>query len=478
MPSRLNRSIPMPQPRTLRRFLLLLRSNWISSLGAALVFLSVLGTVSAFYMQATGGWAGPYLGIVTTLVLPALFVLGLLLVPFGLLLYRGKLEKRMEELTERPLYLARAIVLLTLVNFAGLALLGYGGVTFMSSNQFCGEVCHEVMEPEYVAYQDSPHANVDCVACHVGPGAESMIRSKINGVHQLIGTITDDYSRPIPTPVHQLRPATETCENCHWPEKYLGTKLVLRNRYRENETNTAFTNVLLMRTGGTGPDGTPTGIHWHTNPQNKVEYVATDYARSDIPWVQVTRPDGSVEVFTREGFEGSEPPQGERRLMDCNDCHNRAAHHFESIADALDRDLAAGLISRRIPLIRRNGREILEQDWSRDNATEGIRGALRERYGDASGQLDPEMEPLLDQATERLSSIWMRNIYPERKLLWDSYPSHKSHDGCYRCHGGQHRSVAAQDRVITNACDKCHVVLSHEESDPPVLQSLGLRAEK
>jgi len=51
---------------------------------------------------------------------------------------------------------------------------------------------------EYTAYQNSAHARVACVQCHIGPGAEWYVKSKINGAYQVYSVMFEKYSRPIP----------------------------------------------------------------------------------------------------------------------------------------------------------------------------------------------------------------------------------------------------------------------------------------
>jgi hypothetical protein len=457
---------------TLRRIHLLLRSNWISSTGAASATLALLAFVTLVALNLWGDFGGPYVGLLTVVVLPVVFVGGLALIPLGLFLYRRRLAERLERLADRPLPLARAVAALTLVNFAGIGTLGLGGASYMNSVEFCGTACHSAMQPEFVTFADSPHSRVACVACHVGPGAGSYIESKVNGAKQLWHYLRDTYQRPIPTPVEHLRSARETCEGCHWPEKYLGTKLLVRPHYRDDDAVTQYVNVVLMRTGGKRPDGEVTGIHWHTHPDATVEYLATDSGRRQIPWVKVKKPDGSEDLFTVPGVDPANPPAGARRVMDCNDCHNRAAHAFESPGPALDAAIAAGLVSRRLRGIKRIGLEALLKDWTRDGARDGIRRHLQQEYARA-GLLDEAHRQLLEGASDVLARIWLRNIYPDRGVRWDTYVDFNSHDGCFRCHDGQHRN--AQGKVLTQECDACHVVLSEEQEDPAILQSLGLQ---
>jgi hypothetical protein len=330
------------------------------------------------------------------------------------------------------------------------------------------------MEPEYVTYLDSAHCRVACVDCHIGTGAESFLRAKINGVGQLVHYVRGDYSRPVPTPVADLAPAAETCEGCHWPEKYLGTKLIVKPRFREDEEVSAATDVLLMRTGGTRADGESVGIHWHVHPEAIVEYVARDAERMDIPWVRVRQPGKPERVFTREGADRAQPA-GELRRMDCNDCHNRSAHPFDDPADAVDRAIAAGLISRELPYVKKHALELLKIEATREAAPEAIRRGLLERYAGA-GTLDQPTLQRVERAADALVVIRQRNVYPHLKLGWNTHRDLRSHDGCFRCHDGQHRDE--QGQVITHNCDACHVVLSEDERDPAILETLGLRGNR
>ena len=474
-----------PRLGTLGRLHRLLRSNWITSTGAALMTLAVFGFATLAGMHVMGGaWAGPYVGIAMTLVAPLVFVLGLLLVPAGLLLFRRQLNERLAAMTHKPPFLPRAVVVLTAINFAAVGTVGYSGVHYMESVQFCGKACHHVMGPELVAFERSPHSRVECVKCHIAPGAQGFIEAKLNGTKQLLGVLLDDYRRPIPTPVHDLASARVTCEQCHWPEKYLGTKLKVKPHFRTDEKVSGYTNVLLMRTGGTRPDGKAVGIHWHTHPDAVVEYVATDEQRTQIPWLRIVRPDGTQETFAVPGVAHEPPPAGELRRMDCNDCHNRSAHAFELPGDALDVAFANGLLPRDLPFLKRHAMAALEAEWTRENAPEGIRQHLQAAYAEDGG-IDELRRRKLEGAIEQVTDIWMRNIWPERKLGWNAYPDLATHFGCFRCHDGQH--VSASGRTVfgprlmpdglpirDGSCDKCHVVLSENEEDPAILDTFGL----
>jgi hypothetical protein len=455
---------------TLRRLHGLIRSNWLSSFGAALMTLAVFGLVTLFALHSVAGgqWAGPYMGLVFTIVLPAVFVAGLVFVPLGILVYRRRVRERIATMVDKPMSLVRAVVALTAINFAAVATIGYGATSYMSSSEFCGKACHAAMQPEYDTWLQSVHNRIGCVPCHVEPTARGFVAAKVNGTRQLIDFLRDDYERPIPTPIHGQVPAEATCETCHWPEKYLGTKIKVLPHYRTDEQVTGYTNVLLMRTGGTRPDGESVGIHWHVHPSATVRFFATDAKMLDVPVVEVLKPDGQQDVFTVAGVDPAKLPAGRWRAMDCVDCHNRVGHHFELPDEALDKAIASGLVARELPGIKAQALAALEKPWTRANAADGIRDHLRSAYR----ALDAQGQQRLDRTMEQVVRIWLRNVYPDRGVTWGTYPSLSSHTGCFRCHDGKHANAAG--KVISNECKLCHTVLSENEENPAVLETFGI----
>ena len=157
--------------------------------------------------------------------------------------------------------------------------------------------------------------------------------------------------------------------------------------------------------------------------------------------------------------------------MDCNDCHNRSGHDFDEPRDAVDRAIAAGLIPKDLPWIKKWGVEVLREERSRAMAEQSIRDALTARYTEA-GLLDDALAPKVERAAAQLTKIWLRNVFPERAQTWGTYTDLRSHAGCFRCHDGKH--VDAAGEVLTNRCDACHVVLSEEQEDPAILETLGI----
>jgi len=458
---------PARHRSTIHHLVLLVRSNWISTTGALISLFGLLSLIVSLYMDHAGVWTGPYLGLLTVMVFPALLFGGGALVPVGLVLYRKHLNERIEHLSDKPVYLVRAVIVITILNVLALGTLGSTGVHYMSSTEFCGATCHEVMAPEANTHALSPHAKVDCVACHVGPGAESYIKAKLNGTKQLYEVLTKTYHRPVPAPIEGRRTAKETCETCHWSQIYHGTKLSVYTHFRDDKEVTPYTSVLLMKTGGVHSDVKATGIHWHIHPKSIVDYVAIDEKLMEIPWVHVKRPDGSEATFVAEGVTRAGPPEGERRQMDCIDCHNRAAHDFETAEEVVDAGILEEKISRKIPFMRKYALAALQKPWTSENVVPGLLQDLLRSTG-GEGSLDKKQLPLLEMAATYLVESWRRNVYPEMKIEWGTYKSLQSHEGCYRCHDDKH--VDDKGNKISKDCSLCHEVLSNEEPDPEVLK--------
>jgi formate-dependent nitrite reductase cytochrome c552 subunit len=311
------------------------------------------------------------------------------------------------------------------------------------------------MNPEFVTYQRGSHARVDCVDCHVGAGAQSFVKAKINGTHQLIAYTLTDYKRPIETPIKNLRPAQEICEKCHWPEKFHGNIDVSYEHFLTDRGNTPYSVRMLMRVNTTKAGSPAGGIHWHVNQDEKVEYFALDEKRQDIPWMRVTdRRDGTARVYRVESFKG-EPPADQIRTMDCMDCHNRPAHSFPTFNDAVEKSLAGGALSLKLPNIKREAVKALLQKeiTTTEGAPQKIADYLNAKYPGA-----PELAATITE----LQRIYSVSIFPERKADWRVYPNnigHKDWPGCFRCHDDKHKTAQGQT-VRSSDCNSCHTILA------------------
>jgi nitrate/TMAO reductase-like tetraheme cytochrome c subunit len=406
----------------------------------------------------------PYLGILCYVVAPSFLALGIAVALFGVWRQRREIARHRGQGLPAPLNIdlsrkrdRRILALFVCGAFVYLGLTAVGSYqtyVYTESDSFCGMVCHSVMGPEMTAYQRNPHARVACVDCHVGEGAKSYISSKVNGVHQLIAITFNTYPRPIPVPIRNLRPARDTCERCHWPEKFSGNMDRTVARYLADDANSPYAVRLLLKVGGSGTaHGKPGGIHAHASLDTKVEYFATDPQRQVIPWVRVTDKVGTVTVYRNKGFKGDPDPR-QIRLMDCIDCHNRPAHRYSSPNDAVDEAIYLGRIDRSLPAIKRTAVDLLSQPYpSRAAGESGISGALRKKYAGAQG---------IDGAVEAVLTVYRSNFFPEMKVDWSKYPDNNGHldfPGCFRCHDEKHVTAAGQHMPATK-CDSCHVILA------------------
>jgi len=443
--------------------------NPIALAGAFLATIGALFFLIFFLLELMGLHTNPYMGIVFFLILPGVFVFGLLLIPFGL--WRDRVRRRAGNGAElvwpridfnnpRHRNTAFIVVLATFANVLIVSLAAYSGVHYMDSNEFCGQVCHTVMEPEFSAFQEGPHSRVGCVQCHIGPGAPWFVQAKISGLRQVLAVNLNTFSRPIPSPVHNLRPARETCEQCHWPEKFHGDKVKIIREFGADEANTESTTTLQIHVGG-GSDklSIATGIHWHMNVANVIEYIATDEKRQVIPWVKITDRSGNSREYTAEGVTQADLDKGERRTMDCVDCHNRPGHSFDPSADkAVNRALAMGLIPRTLPFVKREATAALGESYpSSQVADEKIAQRLREFYRANYNQVYMGKRQDVERAVTGTQALYKRNIFPAMNVGWGTYPDnigHMNFPGCFRCHDENHKTKTG--KTIGQDCSLCH----------------------
>jgi hypothetical protein len=343
---------------------------------------------------------------------------------------------------------------------------GYQAYQFTESVTFCGQVCHSVMEPEYTAYRTSPHARVPCVECHIGPGAEWFVKAKLSGAYQVYSVLFNKYSRPIPTPIENLRPAQETCEHCHWPAKFWGEQLVTRVHFSSDRSNTRREVSLLMKTGGGSVQGLGHGIHWHMNIANKVSYVAADPRRQVIPWVRLEGPDGRVTEFvsTENPMTREQLARAETRRMDCMDCHNRPSHVYLPPGRAVDFSLLAGRIPADLPFIKKVAVDAMVKPYATTAEAEaGIAETIQGFYRQEYPEQVRAWEPRIATAIQEVTLAYRENFFPHMKVDWQAYPNnvgHKEFPGCFRCHDGKH--VSQDGRVISQECGACHDFLEQQ----------------
>jgi hypothetical protein len=442
--------------------------NPLTMFGGWLTTVSAILFLAVFLADLVGLRTNPYMGIVFFLALPGCFLLGLTLMPLGIVRSRRHARRGqaapvvtwpvIDLNTPYTRKIAGLMIALTTANIVLISLAAFRGVEYMDSPAFCGEVCHVVMQPEFAAYREGPHARVACVACHIGPGAPWFVQSKLSGTRQLFAVALKTYPEPIPSPVENLRPARDTCEQCHWPEKFTGDRIRQIREYAEDEANTETTTTLQLHVGS-GSDSTGAhGIHWHMAPSTRVTYVTTDPKREKIVWVEVADRTG-VRTFKAEGVTDEQLAKGERREMDCMDCHNRPSHRFDSKPErAVNEAVALGRIPKTLPFVRREAVAALKTAYSsQEAAASGIATRLTAFFDQQLGRETAARKSEIAKAIAATQDIYRRNVFPAMKVTWGTYANNIGHtdfDGCFRCHDDTKKT--ADGRVIGQDCGLCH----------------------
>jgi hypothetical protein len=456
-------------------------NNPTTLIGSGLTTASAVTLI--FYWIAslmTGTFQNPYLGLIFFLGLPALFILGLVLIPLGMWLRRkallrtGPLPETYPELRlSDPVFRHGVVivVLATAVNLAIVSTATYRGVTYMDSASFCGQSCH-VMAPQWAAYQESPHSHVACVDCHVGSGMQAYVQAKVNGTKQLIEVAFNTYPRPITATLNVLRPARATCEQCHTPARFAGDRMLVLTAFGDDEANTPSRTVLVLHLGGIDSLRRQTGIHGaHLN---HFTYIATDSTNQKIIAVSKPNADGSVTQFVDSTWTG--PIKGVEREMDCMDCHNQATHVFMTAEQALDDFMVAGSPSPDLPFVHKQGLQLIQAAYrTPDEAAQKITGGLTDFYRTQYPEVWNKQRAKVDDAARTLVSIYKRNVFPSVKVTWGTYPNnigHMDYPGCFRCHDANHTAKSGQ--TLSNDCSLCHNLLAVQETNPKILSTLGL----
>jgi hypothetical protein len=441
----------------------------LSIAGMVLTTMSAVVFLVVFLADLFGMHTNPYLGIAFFLILPGIFVFGLILIPLG-----AWIERRRRASGKKPSNpewpridlnnadhrrAAIAIFALTIVNIVIVSLASYRGVVYMDSVQFCSQSCHGVMKPEATAHQDGPHARVACVECHVGSGATWFARSKLSGTRRLLAVAFHTYPRPIPAPVQDLRPARDTCEQCHWPAKFLGDKSQRIVEYGDDEKNTESVTTLQMHVGGTERRGAATGIHWHADAATEIDYISTDDTRQVIPYVRVKDRSGAVREYFAPGLTPEQLAKGERRRMDCVDCHNRPSHRTAPTPErAVNVAMARTEIPSSLPFVRREAVKVLKASYpTEDVATDAIAKGLRDFYRGSYQAIYVARRQDVEAAVTGAQQIYRRNVFPEMNVQFGTYPDNVGHmdfPGCFRCHDNNH--TTKDGRKISQDCETCH----------------------
>jgi nitrate/TMAO reductase-like tetraheme cytochrome c subunit len=424
----------------------------------------------------------PYLGILLFGLLPMIFFAGLVLIPLGIWWRRRQMAAAGR--TVAPLAInwqnpawRKLVIVFTVATVANLIIGSsflLAGVHYMESNNFCGAACH-VMYPENEQYKISAHSNVDCVACHVDEGLGGFVQAKTNGTVQLIHTVFNTYPKPVPTPVHNLPPVENMCLKCHSMNQNYGSQLIVRKGFAEDDGAPTAT-VLNMHVGGGGNTKGAHGAHLNGIT---IEY-ASDEKREKIAWVRMRRADGAVREYATADWNAGKRAGFETRTMNCVDCHNRAAHSFESPERALNQAMVLGRIDHTLPGIRKRGIELLKATYpSHEVARQQISTNLAEFYVKNHPAVAKERAKQMDQAAAALYDIYSRNVWPQYNLTWGSRVNHLGHNdspGCFRCHGAD--LTSADGLQITQDCSTCHEAVAMDEKNAEILKTLGIAQQK
>lgn len=446
-----------------------LHRNGLSFFGLLVAAIGLILIVFTLLLSYSFHEPSPYIGIFAFMLFPGVVGFGLVLFVFGL--WREKRRRHRcgkEDPLPFPLLdlndttIQKKCCIALILGTTGIifgAYLLYNTFAWTESVPFCGALCHTPMEPEYVAYQSSPHARVKCVECHVGTGVSWFVKSKLSGLYQVYAVATGSYPRPIPTPIDNLRPSRETCEECHWPGKYLGTKLRQRPYFRYDEKNTAEQISMGVKIGGRLFQS----IHFaHIADPKEINFVALDRAETQIPWVKVTRHDGSTEEYVSLDFQGAaeELTAAPKIKMDCLGCHNRPAHIFWTPTLGVDVLMTAKRISPDLPWIKRVAVDALIEEYpDRDSAHKGLRQTLTSFYENEYPKVYLEQKQELESAIEAVIFIYDRNVFHDMKVNWTTYADnigHKNWPGCFRCHDDRH--VSESGKVLSRDCSSCHTM--------------------
>jgi NapC/NirT cytochrome c family, N-terminal region len=454
--------------------------NWISLAGATIVLISLFMIIFLFTVTVILHKQAAYLGLLVYILLPGIMIAGLLIIPLGMYLKIRREKKAgvcampgwphidLNDLHQRN---AAFIFIVGTIFFLFISAVGsYNAFEYTESVSFCGTLCHAVMKPENVAHQNSAHARVSCVACHVGPGVDWYVRSKMSGLYQVYAVASNNFPRPIPTPIENLRPARAVCEQCHWPQKFYAQQYLVRTHYLQDRDNSRWDIGLDLKVGPPEQGGGYlSGIHWHVNPHVQIEYVAADERREHLPWVRFTNLDtGEVKVFqdTENPLTPGELTTAKMRVMDCLDCHNRPSHRYRSPNEFLNLAMTGGELPADLPEFKARATELCAKEYSTSEEalaaiSQGLESLYRDQYPDVWQQRRADVK----HAVSVVQSAFVRNIFPEMKVSWKAYPDHSAHlesNGCFRCHNGRHHTDSGE--VISKDCNLCHNIV---DQGPP-----------
>ena len=332
-----------------------------------------------------------------------------------------------------------------------------------NTSEFCADVCHAVHPEEPTAYQESYHAEVKCVECHMG--RVSTLRKivlKASHARHLPETLFRQYGRP--TEAETLIPPDQSCERCHWPPSFHGNTVRELNHYQQDRENTLIRSYLVLRTGSGGARirDLGEGIHWHV--ANEVRYIATDAHQEDIRWVQASFPDGRVVEYNdvTNPLSADEIASLDAETMSCVDCHNQVGHPFYSPDRLVDVAMKTGQLSTELPYAKKEIVDILSRDYRGQEeairAAESLPAQYQADYPEIAQRYQEEIAQAVDVARTLIQAV----VFEREGVTWESFPDHSGHGmhkpfpGCFRCHNGTLQSDEGNPVRIN--CTLCHSI--------------------
>jgi len=461
--------------------------NPITGFGTIVIVLNIVLIFALLIFDYLSGSPKAYMGIITFIVLPFFLFCGISIALIGIWREHKRIKTGisrelvfpvidLNDQKYRSALFLFSIGMIILIIFS--AFVTFKTYEFTDSDEFCGELCHEVMSPEYTAYQYSPHARVGCVDCHIGSGTEWYIKAKVSGIYQIYSVLFNKYPKPIPTPVHSLRPAQGTCEQCHWPKHFYRESEITNTYFLSDKVNTKWDLRLLMKIGGGNEEtGVTTGIHWHMNISTKVTYLMMDSSRQEIPWIKTEHKDGKVTIYKTDDYPVTEDmiKNGITKKMDCIDCHNRPAHIYHPPASSVNRELAINKIDPKLPFIKSLAVKILDTPYSsKQIGLDSIKIAVNNFYKLNYPIAFSLMKVSIENSIKSIQNIYDKNYFPSMIVSWKKFPNNIGHlysKGCFRCHDGKHKSD--DGKVLSRDCNTCHTILAQELKRGDLRISLG-----
>ncbi|MBM2814342.1 MAG: hypothetical protein HW421_1104 [Ignavibacteria bacterium] len=460
-----------------KRLLPIVFYNPLTVSGTFTAIIGSLVTLFLLVLDFFSQYTKAYMGIITFVLVPSIMLLGILLVIIGMFIENRKLlidkghERKLPiiDLNNTKHQVATLFFVVGAATMAAFSVIGtMKAYDYTNTEDFCGNTCHKVMEPVYTAYMDSPHSRVGCVKCHINPNASWSEKSKLSGISQVYSTFFNKFPKPIPTPITNLRPNEQTCEQCHWIRQFYSEKKMVFDFFTSDEKNTETKLAMHIKIGGgTQELGNNAGIHWHMIMTNEVAYYASDKERMSIPVIKSRNLQTGKEIIYRDSevkIPDDSLKEQNFRIMDCMDCHNRQSHVFYQPNKIVNTYMSLGKIDRTIPYIKNLSVQALEgHATSRMTAYNDIKNFIWKFYDNNYPLVLREKKSSILSTIDQLNKIYLRNYFPENGVSWRKFPNNIGHlysPGCFRCHDGNHKTP--EGKVLSSDCNICHSIIEQK----------------